>query len=126
MEKKKTTLSETPNQSGEGSELAELLTRPMFTDGPWAVRAGTFCEDGIPSYEVVMPGPPQLNAVDARLISAAPMLFKALRTIYRDSFIDCGCECDTEMCCVQIGRPCAKCTARAALSLVFKPVTKTA
>ena len=52
--------------------------KPQHTPGPWKVRAGTFCEDGVPSYEVVMPGEPCLNALDARLIAAAPELLAAL------------------------------------------------
>lgn len=55
------------------------LPEAQHTPGPWKVRAATFCEDGVPSYEVVMPGKPQMNAVDARLIAAAPDLLAALR-----------------------------------------------
>lgn len=48
------------------------------TPGPWKVRATTFCEDGIPSYEVVMPGEPRMNACDARIIAGAPLMLQAL------------------------------------------------
>lgn len=34
----------------------DLNAASSFTPGPWKVRAATFCDDGIPSYEVVMPG----------------------------------------------------------------------
>jgi hypothetical protein len=50
-----------------------------ITPGPWSVRAATFCDDGIPSFEVVMPGEPRMSAVDARLIGAAPALFQAAK-----------------------------------------------
>lgn len=48
--------------------------------GPWKCRAATFCDDGIPSFEVVMPDGPYMNACDARLISAAPTLLRLLKT----------------------------------------------
>jgi hypothetical protein len=53
------------------------MSKHTHTPGPWKVRAATFCEDGVPSYEVVMPGTPQMNACDARLIGAAPELLDA-------------------------------------------------
>ena len=51
------------------------------TPGPWKVRAGSFAEDGIPSYEVTMNGAPTINANDAALIAAAPELLAACREL---------------------------------------------
>jgi len=89
-----------------------------ITPGPWSVRAATFCSDGIPSFEVVMPGSPRMSAVDARVIGAAPAFHQALRKIYFDNEAACGCECDVETCCNRVGEPCAKCDAKAALAIV--------
>lgn len=69
--------NENQNQSGAASrstKTPELNAAPSFTRGPWKVRAATFCDDGILSYEVVMPGEPQMNVIDARLIGKAPEL----------------------------------------------------
>lgn len=78
------------------------MTTPKTTPGPWKVRAAHFCEDGIPAYEVVMAGEPNINACDARLIAAAPDLYDALSDLVqlaeqamRDAGRD-GCEYDDE------------------------------
>jgi hypothetical protein len=60
------------------SPLNALVSSYNLTPGPWKVRAGTFCEDGIPSYEVVMPGEPRVSACDARAIGAVPELLKLI------------------------------------------------
>lgn len=92
-----------------------------LTPGPWFVRAATFCDDGIPSYEVVMPGEPRMSAPDSRVIGASPALYAALKKIYFDNEAECGCECDVDTCCNRVGEPCSKCDARAALVLTNVP-----
>lgn len=92
-----------------------------ITPWPWIVRAATFCDDGIPSFEVVMPGDPHMSAVDSRLIQASPNMYDALKKIYFDNEGECGCECDMETCCNRVGEPCAKCDAYTALVLVNIP-----
>lgn len=95
-----------------------------ITPGPWVVRSASFCDDGIPSFEVVMPGEPHMSAVDARVIGAAPGMHEALKKIYFDNEGECGCECDVDTCCNRVGEPCAKCDAKAALILTqFREVT---
>lgn len=83
------------------------------TPGPWKVRAGTFAEDGVPSYEVVMPGEPNLNAVDARLIAAAPDLYDALRWFVR-WYNNCDCGTDEHPASE---RPCGYCRGKNAIAL---------
>lgn len=41
---------------------------------------------------------------------------EALEKIYAEEDDACGCECDNENCCVVVGEPCSKCTARAVLA----------
>jgi len=98
--------------SSESIKTSELSAASSFTRGPWKVRAATFCDDGIPSYEVVMPGKPCMNALDARLIGKAPALYEALRLLVIDLQ-------DYEAW----QRPCHALVdvARAALDLSYKP-----
>ncbi len=63
---------EAKEPTSQAVETGDELNTDRSTPGPWKTRAVTFCADGIPSYEVVMPGEPHLSAVDARLIDAAP------------------------------------------------------
>lgn len=53
-----------------------------------------------------------------RLQDPAPALYAALKKIYFDNEVACGCECDVDTCCNRAGEPCAKCDSRAALALV--------
>lgn len=70
---------------GRKTEQGQWLTLDgcPISPGPWFVRAATFCDDGIPSFEVVMPGEPHMSAVDARVIGAAPMLHEAAKEALR-------------------------------------------
>ena len=87
-----------------------------FTPGPWKVRAGTFCKDDIPSYEVVMQGRPTLNAVDARLIGKAPELHRQL-TDMCERFERCAIHAGSDAEFVRA----ATAEARAVLDLSYKP-----
>lgn len=51
------------------------------TPGPWIVRAGHFCSDGVPAYEVVMNGTRTVNSADASLIAAAPDMLAELKSV---------------------------------------------
>lgn len=109
------------------TEQRQLLTLDgcPITPGPWTVRAAMFCDDGIPSFEVVMPGEPHMSAVDARVIGAAPMLFEELKhsalavhtigAYHHPSWITFE-ECTKEICV----------RARSVLMLANKPADESA
>lgn len=97
-----------------------------ITPAPWTVRAATFCDDGVVSYEVVMPGPPRMSAVDARVIGAAPALYAALNEIANDPHNAYESnEGGSYGIGVADGHRCAAQKARAALALVNIPTAET-
>lgn len=101
--------------------VREFEGQPPYTRGPWKTRAATFCADGTPSYEVVMPGGPQMNAVDARLISAAPQLYEALQVINTLACYTQENQDARDRMLPSIGE-----TARAAISLIDVPTPEAA
>lgn len=118
---KNQSVNETKDLASQPAEFESQLTgQPTYTRGPWKVRAATFCDDdGVPSYEVVMPGEPCMNAIDARLIGKAPELYEALEelTKFVDAFDFSDIYAEEEAGLIA--------AARAALDLSYKPDTNT-
>jgi hypothetical protein len=109
------------------------ITTFPFTPGPWRYvpfLSGSenhkgFCVQQVGrrrgKYAVAEVYPLDQDGIEgqanARLIAAAPSLYKQLEKIYRDNEETCGCDCDTELCCTVAGAPCPKCDAHTGLAL---------
>jgi plasmid maintenance system antidote protein VapI len=58
------------------------------------------------------------DAIKARIQEHGNELYIALRMIFWSYEDDCGCECDGPTCCKAVKEQCAKCEARAAITLI--------